>query len=288
MKLINYIWEFIKVCISEIYVSIDKFNERLTAENKLMIVTNRCFVEDIKPILQELAERRSDPDEAYIQYLLDARLMAEVDGKSELEILRHFHRYLWTTKRRLTEGVKQMNKTDAEIIKGLECHRASGIDTCDECPYTGIMCSSFLTQDVLDLINRLKAENEDLFYKLSGIMLSVDKWLEVDELNQDEVQRAATMREKTLQITEQQQKEIERLKAVADAELDTIHDIGEDYERVLEEEPILIQKAKAEAIKEFGILLVNKMGLISQQHFNYGSVIECVNDLVKEMKGGAE
>ena len=47
------------------------------------------------------------------------------------------------------------------------------------------------------------------------------------------------------------------------------------------------EEVEAEAIKKFGILLVNKMGLISQQHFNYGSVIECVNDLVKEMKGGA-
>ena len=106
MKLLKQLWEIIKACFSEIYVSIDKFNERMTAENKLMVVTNRCFVEDIKPILKELAERRSDPDEAYIQYLLDARLMAEVDGKSELEILRHFHRYSWATKRKAIEGVE--------------------------------------------------------------------------------------------------------------------------------------------------------------------------------------
>ena len=48
--------------------------------------------------------------------------------------------------------------------------------------------------------DRLKAENDELFYKLSGVMLSVDKWLDGEELNQDEVNRACTMREKTFQI----------------------------------------------------------------------------------------
>jgi hypothetical protein len=145
--------------------------------------------------------------------------------------------------------------------------------------------------DELEDYNRLKAENEDLFYKLSGVMLSVDKWLEGDELNQDEVQRAATMREKTLQITEQQQAEIERLQAVADAELDTIHDMGEDYERVLEEEPILIQKAKAEAIKEFAERLTDRIcenvnrSLDNPNGNNYYpiDVYNDIDNLVKEM-----
>lgn len=46
------------------------------------------------------------------------------------------------------------------------------------------------------------AEVERLEYILLGVMHSVDKWLEGDELEQDEVNRAATMREKTLQIIE--------------------------------------------------------------------------------------
>lgn len=70
----------------------------------------------------------------------------------------------------------------------------------------------------LDLINRLKAENDDLFYKLTGVMCSVDKWLEGDELKQDEVNRAAMMREKTLRITEEQQAEIERLNELLERE----------------------------------------------------------------------
>ena len=42
----------------------------------------------------------------------------------------------------------------------------------------------------------------------------VDKWLDGNELEQDEVNRADTMRHKTLQIIEEQQAEIERLKAL--------------------------------------------------------------------------
>lgn len=63
-------------------------------------------------------------------------------------------------------------------------------------------------------IEKLKAENDDLFFKLNGVMWSVDKWLDGDELKQDEVNRAITMREKTLQITEKLQAEIERLKEI--------------------------------------------------------------------------
>ena len=47
-----------------------------------------------------------------------------------------------------------------------------------------------------------KSEVDKLEYTLMGVMHSVDKWLEGDELKQDEVNRAATMREKTLQIIE--------------------------------------------------------------------------------------
>ncbi len=67
-----------------------------------------------------------------------------------------------------------------------------------------------------DLINRLQAENENLEYKLTGVMHFVDKWLDGAELEQDEVNRASAMREKTLQIVESQQAEIERLKKAVD------------------------------------------------------------------------
>lgn len=57
-----------------------------------------------------------------------------------------------------------------------------------------------------------KSEVDNLEYKLMGVMHSVDKWLEGDELGQDEVNRAATMREKTLRIIEAATAEIDRLK----------------------------------------------------------------------------
>ena len=67
-------------------------------------------------------------------------------------------------------------------------------------------------KSLAETINRLQAENKDLFYKLEGVMHSVDKWLDGDELKQDEVNRAITMREKTLKIVEDLQAENERLK----------------------------------------------------------------------------
>lgn len=47
-----------------------------------------------------------------------------------------------------------------------------------------------------------KSEADRLEYTLLGVMHSVDKWLDGDELKKDEVNRAITMREKTLRIIE--------------------------------------------------------------------------------------
>ena len=62
-----------------------------------------------------------------------------------------------------------------------------------------------------DILAEVDKEQKDFEYTLIGVMHSVDKWLDGDELKQDEVNRAATMREKTLQIVESKQAEIERL-----------------------------------------------------------------------------
>lgn len=61
-------------------------------------------------------------------------------------------------------------------------------------------------------ISRLKKDNNNLEYALLGVMHSVDKWLDGKELKQDEVNRAATMREKTLKITEELTAELEAYK----------------------------------------------------------------------------
>lgn len=57
-----------------------------------------------------------------------------------------------------------------------------------------------------------KQLEENLEYTLIGVMHFVDKWLEGDELTQPEVKRAIIMREKVLQIIEEQQEEINKLK----------------------------------------------------------------------------
>ena len=106
--------------------------------------------------------------------------------------------------------------TDNEITKVLECCFSGGFEKCEDCPLKNkrdaiFSCMPIKQKLILDLIKRLKAENDDLFLKLNGVMHSVDKWLEGDELNQDEVNRALTMREKTLQIVEDKQAEIDVL-----------------------------------------------------------------------------
>lgn len=52
---------------------------------------------------------------------------------------------------------------------------------------------------------------DELEYILAGVMHSVDKWLEGDEFEQDEVNRAATMREKVLRIIEGKDSRIREL-----------------------------------------------------------------------------
>lgn len=109
---------------------------------------------------------------------------------------------------------KKINIDD--VIKALECCAKNNCtydcpfyhDSCIKCKYS----SSEIIKFAFDTISHLKKENDDLFYKLQGVMWSVDKWLDGKELEQDEVNRAIAMREKTLQITEQQEAEIKNLK----------------------------------------------------------------------------
>lgn len=63
----------------------------------------------------------------------------------------------------------------------------------------------------------------------------------------------------TLDLINRQNAEIEKLKAMADAELDTIHNLGDDYARVLEEMQKVVEKAKVDAVKEFVDKLCGEM-----------------------------
>lgn len=169
--------------------------------------------------------------------------------------------------------------TDKEIIKalecctnpkvGVECPREKFVDVCND------GCSHLLMTQALDLINRQQAEIDDLFLKLNGVMWSVDKWLDGDELKQDEVNRAITMREKTLQITEKQQAEIERLQNESVGKCELAISMRSDHNIDIDCN-YCIEQAKAEAIKEFVERLKEK--------YIFGDFSN-LNNLVKEMVG---
>ncbi len=95
-------------------------------------------------------------------------------------------------------------------------------------------------QGVLDLVSQYKQEAERLEYVLLGVMHSVDKWLDGKDLEQDEVNRASAMREKTLQLVEQKQAEIDRLTK-------RNFELAEKGEKVV----IAYKTAKVDAVKEY-------------------------------------
>lgn len=142
--------------------------------------------------------------------------------------------------------------TDKEIIKALEVIEPTEFEK-----IPSVIMEFETAKEILDLINHKQAEIERLELVLLGVMHSVDKWLDGKELEQDEVNRAATMREKTLQIVERKQSEIDRQKSMNQAKLDTIHDLRaeievlnktiDNYVSCLES----IEKIKAKAYKEF-------------------------------------
>lgn len=98
-----------------------------------------------------------------------------------------------------------------------------------------------------------------------------------------------TFCEAVIDLINRKNAEIERLQAMVNAELDTIHDLGDDYERALEEEQELVKKARTEAIKEFAVRLKKKTYPFPCAIGVENAVtIRGINDLVKEMVGDAE
>lgn len=143
---------------------------------------------------------------------------------------------------------------------------------CEDSLYIDVLRDSKrIVRKAEEEINRQQEEIENLTYTLLGVMNSVDKWLDGTELEQDEVNRSATMREKTLRIVEEKHAEIERLKG---------------WENLLKTEshaPIKA-KARAEAIKEFAERLKEKAYPFPCAIGVENAVtIRAINDLVKEM-----
>lgn len=108
-----------------------------------------------------------------------------------------------------------MNPNKEAVIKGLKCCIQSTSD-CDNCPYykgnVNVNCFDIIKEDAIELIEELFAEKESYRYILMGAMRNVDRFLEGDELKLDEMNRAATMREKILQASMNNYSEIRMLK----------------------------------------------------------------------------
>ena len=89
---------------------------------------------------------------------------------------------------------------EATIIAKLQHYKGCAeLDTCID---------TKLLNAAIELLEKSYAESSDLFYKLTGVMHFVDKWLDGKELEQDEVNRAATMRDKTLRLVEGLEREV--------------------------------------------------------------------------------
>ena len=144
-------------------------------------------------------------------------------------------------------------------------------------------------ESLRDEISELKAEVERLQYILMGVMHSVDKWLEGDELKQDEVNRAATMREKTLQIIEKRKAEIKGLTEELKTTRAYIHANGLEWG--LMSVAKVIYDTKTEAIKEFAERLSARICDNIEQSDNnpdgdnyfITDVYKTIDNLVKEM-----
>ena len=169
------------------------------------------------------------------------------------------------------------DKKALEVLKSwlrLAYQNADGTDECCAELYEAL-------QTMFALINRQQEEIENLTYTLLGVMHNVDKWLDGVELEQDEVNRAATMREKTLRIVEEKQAEIERLKI----ENQAFRSAANSYK-------LHYNEARTEAHKGFAERLKNKIKTECNPYgkptFDYDTslaIMRYIDNLVKEMVG---
>ena len=153
--------------------------------------------------------------------------------------------------------------TDEQIIKALECCAYWESDkSCEDCPENtyGFGCGNKLAKHSLDLINRQKAEIEELYSDkiIAETHEKAAKDLCVDCAKQHEEAKA----------------EIKRLKERISYLEESIDCSRKEYNRLLQK----LQQAKSEAIKEFAARL--KCGVPQET-----GVIMCadVDNLVKEM-----
>lgn len=194
-----------------------------------------------------------------------------------------------------------------QIIKALEICTGTEQDyycTNIPCPYGDVgSCKDLLMAHAFALIKELTEEKRNLEYVLEGVMHSVDKWLEGKELEQDEVNRAATMREKTLQIVEKLTEENKVRKGLNTMLNNELRRLGGENERLKSVEftcgfvkphkvlecPIFdeIAKAKADTVRKMQERLTKEFDRMHKSNFITVEVRQWIIDqIAKEMLEG--
>lgn len=176
--------------------------------------------------------------------------------------------------------------TDNEIIKALECLTGESIP-CKDCPYsanyTHFNCQRQVAKDALDLINRQKAEYNNLLEQFRILDCECERLEKADE---------------------NQQAEIERLKAHINEVADKVEDkmtymsgcqnLIQTVKKIIlgDETPFeslcdncgLCKEREEEAVKEFAERL--KARIIEDfLKYNTDTTIGYIDNLVKEMAG---
>jgi uncharacterized protein YoxC len=164
--------------------------------------------------------------------------------------------------------------THDELMKALECCGNAG--HCKECPTQGsVACVGSLLKTAKNTIER-KAEALNKIKQEYASQFEANQKLlaENERLKADIGARDSAI----LWLT----KEIDHQKAIASAELDSMHKLGDDYAKALEDEQKHIQDAKIEAVQEVAKKLIDKC---------YGGkvyVIDILVTVLDYMKGGDE
>ena len=96
------------------------------------------------------------------------------------------------------EQLKQVQKIWDKANRMVGISRTLGMD--DNERMDGITVGEMI--QLMEYVVALGKKRDELELTLAGVMWNVDKWLDGDELNQDPVNRAITMREKILYLLE--------------------------------------------------------------------------------------
>lgn len=179
--------------------------------------------------------------------------------------------------------------SDNEIIKALECDTHIN---CEECPYWHEFCepNNVTAKDVLDLINRMKADKEALIAGQETLQKALaEKSAEVENLKKRD--------ETAEKIIREQGGTILHLKNENSRLFDRNFELSEKGEKAV----IACIAARAEAIKEFAeklkealpmecrtVVEGNDMEGITDTGFQEDDTMTTIDNLVKEMVGDAE